>query len=249
MANIIQDVKPKGMSSAYVGASFDKGKAELEEAGYQIISLEQNAKLRMQEGKDAYVSQNGNWVKEGFLYIPNKGKFFTKNSPIMGFPTEATNAHRNGREFYLTDEQIAIALINSLKLPNKDFSVPTNRFGKEEVTAYAFGNFAQDYGDFLREAGIKEMPVWMVDDIGSKPFARQTWFNRLDDWSRLIGSDRSLNFVYRVRGVCEDALASEPNKNSKEGLLYSTTDLEILRKVRTGDVAPRELEKILARFR
>ena len=244
------DIKPKGMSSAYVEAPFDKGKEVLEEAGYPIISLEQNARLRIQEGKNAYVSQNGNWVKEGFLYVSNKGKFLTKASPVMVYPAAATECHRQGNEFYLTDEQVEQGLADSIKLKDRDFSIPTNRFGEEEVTNYIFGNSARDYGSFLKDVGIKEMPVWMVDDIGSKSFVRQAWFVRLDDESRLDGYVRYLDCNDRVRGVCEDALASEPSKIAKGSSqnLYFPTDLEILRKVRTGDVAPKELEKILARF-
>ena len=188
---LIRDIQPRGMSSIYIETSFDNGKTELEKEGYQIISLEQNAKLRIQEGKDAYVSQNGNWVKEGFLYIPNKGKFLAKASPVMAYPVEATEAHRQRKEFYLTDEQVEVSLKDSLKLPNKDFSVPTKKFGEEGITAYAFGDSAQNYGNFLKEAGIKEMPVWMVDNPGNKPFVRQAWFNWLDGGSRLNGQQES----------------------------------------------------------
>ena len=65
---IVNDIKPRGTDSAYVNDKpFDEAKAELEKAGYHISSLEENASLRIQEGKDAYVSRNGNWVKEDFL--------------------------------------------------------------------------------------------------------------------------------------------------------------------------------------
>ncbi|OGJ13373.1 hypothetical protein A3K82_00595 [Candidatus Pacearchaeota archaeon RBG_19FT_COMBO_34_9] len=222
---LIKDIQPRGIASAYSkDKPFDEGKAELEQDGYHVISLEENARLRIQEGKDSYVSQNGNWVKEGFLYIPRKGKFLTKTSPIIVNSVEATKAHRSGNEFYLTDEQVEQGLADSLKLKDRGFSVPTKRFGDDELTVYAFRNSAQVYGDFLKDAGIEEMPVWMVNNIGDKPFARQAWFDRLDFGSRLVGYVRGLGVDYRVRGVREDALASEPSKTAVGGskpTLYS----------------------------
>jgi hypothetical protein len=246
---LVKDIQPRGIGSAYVNAPFDEGKVELEREGYQIISLEQNARLRMQEGKDSYVSQNGNWVKEGFLYVPKKGKFLTKISPITANAVEATKAHRSGNEFYLTEKQVEESLADSIKLKNIDFSIPTRRFGEDKFTAYIFGSSAQAYGDFLKGAGIQEMPVWMVDNIGDKPFARQAWFFGLDYRLWLLGNYWDLDYDGRVRGVCEDALASEPNqKMNRENLGYPLSDLKILKGVRAGNLAPKELESILARF-
>ena len=111
------DVKPSGLYSAHVKAPFDLAKGILENAGYRIISLEENAVLRIQQGEDSFVSRNGNWTRESFVYHPEKGIYLTKNSPIMSNPTEATQAHREGKEFYLNDEQIEKALANSVKLP------------------------------------------------------------------------------------------------------------------------------------
>ena len=54
-----------------------------------------------------------------------------------------------------------------------------------------------------------------------------------------------------MRGVREDALASEPSKTAKgdsQPNLYLPSDLDVLREVRAGNVAPKELENILKRF-
>src|SRR4030065_585831 len=207
---LIKDIQPRGIASAYSkDKPFDEGKAELEQDGYHVISLEENARLRIQEGKDSYVSQNGNWVKEGFLYIPRKGKFLTKTSLIIVHSEEATKAHRSGNQFYLTDEQVEQGLADSLKLKDRGFSVPTKRFGDDELTVYAFRNSAQVYGDFLKDAGIEEMPVWMVNNIGDKPFARQAWFDRLDYGSRLVGYVRFLVGGIGMRWVSHKAVRFE----------------------------------------
>jgi hypothetical protein len=197
---IFNDVQPKGMHSYYTKAPFNKGKVELEKAGYSIISLEQNARLRMQEGKDSYVSQNGNWVREGFVYIPDKFKFLTKNSPLITYPT-------NGRNVDLIEKYLLSSLNNSLHLRDGNFSVPTDRFGEEDITSYAFGNSARDYGEFLRDAGITEMPVKIT--VGNKPFVGQAWFGGLSDKSSLILGG-ILNSNYKiVRAVFEDDITSK----------------------------------------
>ncbi|MAG79177.1 hypothetical protein CMI40_02265 [Candidatus Pacearchaeota archaeon] len=53
----------------HVYALFDKALEKLNKKGYRLITLEENAKLRMLKGKDSYVSKNGNFVQEGTIYI------------------------------------------------------------------------------------------------------------------------------------------------------------------------------------
>ena len=209
---IIQDIQPRGMYSAYVGAPFDKAKQDLESKGYSIISLEQNARLRMQEGKDSFVSRNGNWTREAFLYNPETNLWYlTKKSPIMDFPVEAVQAHREGREYLLTNEQVQRALENSVEV--KDREIPTDRFGEDPLAVYAFGDSAQDYGLFLKDANIKKMPIWLPDSR-EKPFAKQLWFWNLGGRSDLGGSVGGLRFDGRLRGVRDaEGIANAKNLN------------------------------------
>ena len=203
MTNIIQDVKPAGTASAYVEKPFDEAKAELEGAGYEIISLPQFAKLRIDQEKDAHVSNYGAYTKEGFLYVPQKGIFLVRNSPIMDNAKEATQCHRKGNEFYLTDKQVEESLVDSIQVKVKHGeTIPTKRFGENDLTAYAFGAEAENYGVFLKEAGIKEMPVYLAN-IANKAFARQAWLHRLvaDGQSFLDGYYWVLNCNLAVRGV------------------------------------------------
>ncbi len=209
MAKVNIDTKQKGtLVSAYVEAPFDKGKKALEAEGFEVIGLRDNAVLRMQEGANSFVSQNGNWTREGVLYVPKKGIFLVKNSPIMENAKEATNCHRNGKEFYLTDEQVERALTDSIKLSDK--AISTNRFADNEITAFAFGDVARNYGEFLKENGIKQMPV-CLDNLDNKPFARQLWFHNLDGDSVLNGYGRYLDCDVRVRGVSSSGEASAQN--------------------------------------
>jgi hypothetical protein len=198
---IIQDVKPTGTDSAYVEKPFDEAKAELEANGYNIISLEQFAKLRIAQGKDSHVANYGSYVKEGFLYVPQKGIFLVRNSPILANAKEATACHRKREEFYLTQEQVEESLANSVQFKDAS-STPTNRFAEDERTAFAFGETAGKYGEFLKESGIIEMPVYL-SNIEKKPFARQAWLHRLGAGCRsgLYGDGGDLSYDVAVRGV------------------------------------------------
>ena len=201
------DIKPTRTTSAYVVAPYDRARQTLTEAGYKEIDLQKNARLRMQQGKDAFVSRNGNWVKEDVIYVPNKGKLLTKVSHISSDPKQATDCHRNGEDFYLTPEQVEESLADSVLLSVKE--VPTNRFADCDITVYAFGEDAQKYGEFLRDVGIKAMPIWTTD-FQEKPFARKLWFSSFDGRSDLGGCSRDLNYG-RARGVYESAEGTAPN--------------------------------------
>ena len=183
-------------------------KEALESQGYEIISLAQNAQLRMQQGAGSPVSRNGNWTREGVLYVPKKGAFLTRNSPIMQNAKEATQAHRKGRDYLLTDEQVEQSLQDSVQLSGNE--IPTNRFGENEITNYAFGDQAEAYGKFLREAGIKEMPVYLANVL-DEPFARQMWFGGLGGGSGLGGLSGDLYDDLRLRGVLMGAEGTPQN--------------------------------------
>lgn len=213
MAELVIDIKPRGIESAYINAPFDEAKKALEKAGYRIISLQENAGLRIQERKDAFVSKNGNFVKEGVLYVPQKGIFLARNSPIMENAVQATECHRNGKEFCLKPEQVEKSLADSVEL--KAEAIPTTRFSENPITVYAFGEYAQRYGEFLKEARINKMPVYCLALIADKAFARQLWFCGLGYWSGLDGDGGLLGYSRRVRGVKDSAEGTSKNLEQK----------------------------------
>ena len=230
---IINDMKPRGIDLAYSQLPFDQGKVELEKAGYRVISLEENARLRIQEGKSADVSRSGNWVREDFLYVPKRDKvIFTKNSPIMKHAIEATQANRDGKEFYVDEQEVQKALGDSIDVSYSQKPIPTKRFGENEITVFAFGDEkkAQEYGAFLKEAGISEMPLWIVDNkyVNEQEnfFVRKLWFRYLGNWSVLDGDNRYLYCDYRVRGVRGVCEANEPQKNLGNVTRYTLEDIE-----------------------
>ena len=203
-------IKSEGISSAHILGTFNKGKFELEKAGYHIPSLEENACLRMQEGKDSQISKNKNLVREGVLYLSHKEKFLVKISPIMFNPIEATRVHKERSEFYLGDKEIEIFLKGSLKIPEDHFFIPTKRFGEEEITVYAFGNYAQDYGNFLKDAKIEKMPMWIsANSIIERPFARQIYFMGLYSNSSINSNSEVSSELSVIRGVKGNNLAKK----------------------------------------
>ena len=218
MGELIQDIKPTVVSSAYVdGLAFDKAKEQMEKAGYRLITAEENVGLRVQHGKDAKVSTWGNYVKEGSLMVPQKGRFITRSSLVLAFPKKATQAHREGKEFYITPEQAEILISDSVKVPYDVKSIPTNRFGEEPVTVFLFGKNAERYGLFLREtANIMNMPLSFNEqsyiDSKDKPFVNQAWLASLGYGSIVYGNSRGLSSSSSVRGVRFDAEGVAPQK-------------------------------------
>ena len=221
---IIEDITHGPLKSAYVGgAPFDKAKEALERRGYRIISLEEMARLRIQEGKGAEISLKGNWVREGLIYAKKGEVFLTKNSPIMELPVEATECHRNGRDFddlakidRMTCEDgrspLSRAHANSCKVGCADLEIPMSKMDKWKLISYAFGSQAKDYVDFLKESLI-DPPIinslWYMPDIHT--FAVQAWLTGLNKskYGSISGADdwamgRYLSCGYRSRGVKEE---------------------------------------------
>lgn len=143
------DVKNNRVESAIVDVPFHIGKRILENLGYSIISLEENARLRVQQGKNAEVSKSGNWVREDFLYVPKKERYITKNPQIMLNAEKATIASFYGKPFYLTPEQVEESLKKAVKLPKSYYHIPTNRFKEDEVTNFIFEEISEEYGYWL----------------------------------------------------------------------------------------------------
>ena len=117
----------------------------------------------------------------------------------MENPKKATQAHRNGKEYFLTDKQLSRALEDSCKITDRE--IPTNRFKEDPLTVYAFGKTAEDYGLFLKDVKISEMPIWLPIGSSEKSYTRPLWFRYLDSRSDLYGNNRNLHYGISMRGV------------------------------------------------
>lgn len=204
---VVDEVTSGGIESICVSAPLDKAISYFEKKGYNLISLRDNAILRMQEGVNSFVSRNGNFTREGILYDPRKGTFITKISPLIEHAEEAIQEQRGRVEYYLTDEQVEEALENAVQIKQRSSNfIPTNRFGCYSITARVFGDIAKEYGNFLREAGIKEMPCVPYHDKGIMDYARQMWFAPVSSNGRSeLGPSPSrmprVSYKNKIRGV------------------------------------------------
>jgi len=183
MIEIVEDILTKKFKSAYIEAvSLKKGKTKLEERGYnKMISLEENVGLMIYEGKKAFISQNGNWVKEGSIYIPQKDLFLTRNSPVLELIED--NNNRSEEKYLISGKQIKKALEDSVCIPYNLNTIPTKKIGKEEITKWMFGKNALEFRYFLEDLGIKKLhfklcPKKEVDEE-RMPFAYQLWFGSI----------------------------------------------------------------------
>ena len=207
---LVNDIKPTGMDSAYVGGRpFDQAKKTLEGAGYNIITLEQNAGLRVSQGRAAIVSREGNYVAEGGLYLPDNHVLLVRNNPIMQSLEIATNAHRNGKDFYPSPEQIEWALSGEhVDLREGERFIPVNAFTEDERTVFMFGKNTKAYADFLKENNFNEINIYLANSQDSA-FVRQGWFYGLGVRSGVGVGDRGLDVGDRLRGVRGESTQAE----------------------------------------
>lgn len=236
MANLNRDVNGKDVKSAYVCAPFDEAKAQLEKVNYAVITPKEFARLRMAKRENHSVSLNGAYTSMGDVMIPKKGRYLTNFSLVMEKPIEATQAHREAREFAVSNEDAERALASgSVVVPYAQSSVPTNRFGEDPITRFLFGELAQDYGTFLKESRyeIQEMPLIFDSEATinaqKTPFANQLWLHGLVDGGRsaLLGS-RYLIYYDVVRGVryVEPRSGEDCAKKSDNVIPYKPKDIE-----------------------
>lgn len=168
-------------------ASFDKARTSMIENGYRVISLEENAILRMETEKHYAVSRLDSNVREGLLFVPERGLYITKKSPFFqDFPIELNfcnntrpdwddrSAPSNSR--IITKDQIEEALSDSISIPGKDVFVPANRFAEDEYAIYLFGETAGEYRDFLSSRGVEGLFFSGKDLLDStEPFVQRIY--------------------------------------------------------------------------
>ena len=247
MAILITDATGKNTRSAYVRAPFDQAKARLEKAGYAVITPEQFAQLRIAKGAKHSVSTNGAYNSMGVVMIPQKGRYLTNLSLVMENPIGATQAHRNRKEFAVSNEDAERALARgSVVISYNQSAIPTNRFGEDAIGVFAFGKFAKAYGEFLAEIGITELPLWFNDEkyINSQKnaFANQAWLHRLgDDFRSGLGGGRILCYGSAGRGVRN----VEPRSGETASKIYMPTFKQVAKysKQFVPEVARKEFEK------
>ena len=168
------DVQQANLQSATSDKPFNEAVRELQVKGYRIISMEEQAGLRVQEGRTHPVSKEGNFTQEGWIHSPNTmGTYLVKKSPLIKHLDEVYQTHVKGDEFNIQSN-----LEGALLVPY-GAEIPTNRFAENDITVFMFGKNAENYGNFLTELGRKTQKIWTPNQqaINSQTdtFARQNW--------------------------------------------------------------------------
>lgn len=219
-----------------VYAPFDQALIALRQKGIKYpISGRDLAFARIQTGERSSLSINGNRIREGCLSAPKSPVLFARNSPILTKQAskDATQSHRSYQEYFFDiakykeqafqdknkePEQRRVLIYQRTKFNISTegyFNIPTDRFSEEELPLWLFRDQAENYGQFLRDAGIREIPVRLSDldyiDKQKSPFARQLWLLGLDGRSGLYGG-RCLYYYVHVRGVKKTPKVSRAEK-------------------------------------
>lgn len=157
----------------------------------EIISARdlQYARMQVKDGLENSLSKLGSVIREGVVYLFNRGIILLKSPPILqslSIAKEATHSHKVWQDFAI-DEKLAgeywekahdskntDALILKDRRP-----IPTNKFGEDERPLWLFEDKAKDIGDFLHDKNIKEFSLFFdsEDHINkhSMSYANQLW--------------------------------------------------------------------------
>jgi len=215
---VIRDVNlvNEGLESAFVYGDFFDAKTKLENEGFDVISAEATARLRIINASE--VIPWGHIVREAFIYVPKKGVYLTKESPIIKYPEEARHCKQEPKEsgvyvtkFFLTDGQVEEALADSVRIRmskkqssgtmQRGTKISTGRFKENEITTYLFGKYAYEYGYFLEGRGIHSYRPWLIEPRDDRPFAVQLEFRGPGNGGDLLDhGDHDLSSVC-IRGI------------------------------------------------
>ncbi|MAG79178.1 hypothetical protein CMI40_02270 [Candidatus Pacearchaeota archaeon] len=127
--------------------------------------------------------------------------------------------------FYINnEEEVEKSLENSINVPYDQESIPTNRFGEEEITNFCFGKSAKDYGLFLKDAGINEMALNYLNDredvdCGKGSFINQLHFSDVSYWKSAL---KNWTLLGSTLGVYNDFLGVL--KNERKTLWHKISD-------------------------
>ena len=194
-------------------APFDQAKTAIESAGGKLATAQQVAQARILAGRGYNESQYSSWVAENFVYFPN-GKILVthaENSPILKHSAEATEAHRNGIEFHISEEEAASLKrlaksgeVYTLK-QTESYEIPIKKFAKNRLARFLFGDVTADYANLIQKAYVDEVPVRLVGSKYQKeqkaPFAQALWL-RCVNFRSGLGGDWGLDYdFYGTRGV------------------------------------------------
>jgi len=270
------EAEVEGLGEIYrIDRPFNKALESLREQKTKVISSRELAYARIKEGGDSSLCNSGSYTREGFLYLKNEPVLVALNSPLLDLQLaeQAVEANRKGN-YLSTDkkvyeqykeqaEQDKNKILQERKVlifpKRENYEIPTNEFNENELTLFLFKDQAENYGNFLKENEINEMPVWLLDKnyVNSKEgsILTQLWLLDLDGRS---GVEGNWGFFCdsRVRGMFEKPSEAgrvfESGSKAKKARLelpYTKRQVhkvyDIVSGVRDGRLPKSKLEKVV----
>ncbi len=220
MVQLYHDNRPSRIESYVAYGLFDETILRLYKEDLALITLAQNAQLRLEQRERTPLSQQGNWVAEQILYIAGETPKLVRAQLTKQRAIAMTKAHmytgegRGRKEHPLSPSEVERLLTNAVDFPKSSTIIPFNRFSSDPLTVYAFGaQRAQLYGEFLGEttrpdpsgAPCPGMPIYVLRkelvNRYAAPFLRQVWFYALGNDKSALGGERRLSDGGRSRAV------------------------------------------------
>jgi len=164
---------------------FNEQYMDLKKSGFDTISAKEAAQLFM-HNRELLPSYGECYLKEGLILVKDQGIYLTKNSPILEYPLGATNSHKRGKRYNLSENQLRKSLENSVNIMSKKHPIQANirasyypgtkAFNENEGVRFLFGDFTEEFGDFLKSQnkGINFLADY---NLYKKPSANQLKFN------------------------------------------------------------------------
>lgn len=207
-----------GLGSIYYSddSAFNTASKQVLSKSKELISLRDLAYARIKSGKKSSLSQNGSYVREGILFLPfaENRRLLLRKSLVLQHSFSAVNAHEKNREYFLPKNFNVESYLEQIGKDNYQIvtytQIPTNRFGEDKITVWAFQDQAEEYGRFLRSTWM--ISAWYINthtdnkyiDMQSKPFANQLYFHDIQSGSNIFSSEKGLHNKFRVTGLsCE----------------------------------------------
>ena len=216
MAEYKVDVRTNSLESGLVYAPFDKAITELRSQGHEPIEAGLNAVLRILEGPQSSISQNGNYVKEGNIYLKEEQGIIVRGSPLLSdsqMLNQAIEANRQGRYFSTPNRELYEKFLKQVredasKAPRERRAIlmpsykPFKISQKDNREVFDFLQLSQAYLDFVNQDSLTFYPISQDTLKGySGTVPTQLWFGSLDDGRSDLVGNLDLVDDDRVRGV------------------------------------------------
>jgi hypothetical protein len=174
MGKIEIDIHSRGKESCVYQSNCFNALKKLRKNNYEIISLEDVARLIMQEGENSRIANQRFYTREG-IFSTSEGLYLLKDSYILEHPKRATKYNLKNKNFTISEREKLEILENSLEIP-KDIKPKIINLEKGDILFnQIFSNYAIEFKNFLAKKGINNLDI-RLPEKSKKPFISQIMF-------------------------------------------------------------------------